>query len=190
MTVFYRIVSIFSVALKRMFSQRGLALATSLGLIVAVALTMSVPLYADAVYNRVLQKQLTQKAGQATGRPPFAFMFSYVGDWAAPVAGQDTRAIDDYMSRSAARELALPLKVLVRYFETDTLKLFAPEAVGYNAVDKPLEWVKLAFATDFEKHITLQEGRFPNANSGREGMLEVLMSEPLARKLGAQVGED
>ena len=46
------------VAIKRLFSQRGLALATTLGLVAAVALVMSVPTYADAVYYRMLRAGL------------------------------------------------------------------------------------------------------------------------------------
>ena len=50
--------------------------ATSLGLVTAVALTMSVPLYADAVYYRVLREELSGATteGGAVTRPPFAFI--------------------------------------------------------------------------------------------------------------------
>ena len=40
---------LLSVAARRLLAQRGLALATLLGLVAAVALTISIPLYADAV---------------------------------------------------------------------------------------------------------------------------------------------
>ena len=73
--------AIFTVATRRLLSQRGLALATALGLITSVALVMSVPLYTDAVYYRILKQELSQVSEEGTTlyRPPFAFMFRYVG---------------------------------------------------------------------------------------------------------------
>ena len=65
MNVLLRIWAIFVVAAKRLFSQRWLALATALGLVTAVALTMGTPLYADAVYYRVLREQLSGGEGEA-----------------------------------------------------------------------------------------------------------------------------
>ncbi|NLF01064.1 MAG: hypothetical protein GX601_08825, partial [Anaerolineales bacterium] len=78
MNVILRVWAIFVVAAKRLLSQKWLALATIVGLIASVALTMSVPLYADAVYYRVLQEELTggdvDEAGAAKRfYPPFAF---------------------------------------------------------------------------------------------------------------------
>ena len=58
MDVLLRAWAIFVVAAKRLFSQSWLALATVLGLVTSVALTMSIPLYADAVYYRVLREEL------------------------------------------------------------------------------------------------------------------------------------
>ena len=72
--------AIFSVATRRLLSQRGLALATALGLVASVAIVMSIPLYTDAVYYRILQDELTEPTAEGElKRPPFAFMFRYVG---------------------------------------------------------------------------------------------------------------
>ncbi|MCB0065116.1 MAG: hypothetical protein KDE19_23495, partial [Caldilineaceae bacterium] len=54
-----RSLSIFAVAVRRLFSQRGLALATAVGLVASIALVMSVPLYTDAVYYSILQDELS-----------------------------------------------------------------------------------------------------------------------------------
>lgn len=53
-----RIWAIFIVAIKRILSQFGLAVAAVLGLVIAVALTMSVPMYADGVYYRTFLETL------------------------------------------------------------------------------------------------------------------------------------
>jgi len=49
MTFLFRIFAIFILTFKRLWAQRGLTAATLLGLVIAVALITTVPLYADAV---------------------------------------------------------------------------------------------------------------------------------------------
>ncbi len=194
MSALLRAWAIFVVATKRLLSQRGLALATSLGLVVAVALTMSVPLYADAVYYRVLQEELstvdTAAGPQPATRPPFGFMFRYVGAWNGAVEWADVEKVDSYLSERVAYDLALPRKFLVRHFKTDNFQLFPVADIAYADVKEPLAWVNFGFMTDIEKHITLLEGSFPAvAAPTADSTVDVLISEPMATELGLQVGE-
>ena len=62
------------VAAKRLWRHRLLMLCLLVGLIVAVGLLSSIPLYADAVHNRLLQGELTEAGAY---RPPFSFLFPY-----------------------------------------------------------------------------------------------------------------
>ena len=57
-----------------------------LGLVAAVGLLSSIPLFADAAQNRLLQGELENadsayetEAGAA--RPPFSFLWRYIGAW-------------------------------------------------------------------------------------------------------------
>ena len=52
--------AIIVVAIKRIFAQQWLALALVMGLVSSIVLVMSIPLYADAVYYRLLQEELTE----------------------------------------------------------------------------------------------------------------------------------
>jgi putative ABC transport system permease protein len=80
MNFLLRIWATFLIAVRRILAQRWLALATVLGLIAAITLIMSIPLYADAVYYRVLQEELT-KAGQGVkdDSRAFTFLFRNIG---------------------------------------------------------------------------------------------------------------
>jgi putative ABC transport system permease protein len=190
MSALLRIEAVFVVAVKRLFSQRGLALAIMLGLVTAVALTMSIPLYTDAVYNRVLLEEVSAQEKTAR-RPPFAFMFSYIGAWSKPVTWEKVQAVDQYLSTETSQALGLPRKLLVRHFTTDNFKLFPQSNTAYASTKDPLAWVNFAFTQDLEKHITLVEGRFPSvAPASPESPVEALMSESLALTLGARAGED
>lgn len=188
MSVVRRAWSILIVAAKRILSQRWLALATALGLVAAVALTVSVPLYADAVYYRVFRQKLV--TGRSGNRPPFALMFRYIGAWAGSVEWEDAQPVDEYLSERAVPALGLPRRFMVRYLETDNFKLFPREEAAYADVKDPLTWVDLAFGSDMRDHITIVEGSFPAAAApSSDSTVEVLASEALATELGLQVGE-
>jgi len=190
MNVLLRTWAVFTVAAKRLVAQRWLALATMLGLITSVALTLSVPLYADAVYYRVLREELSGGSEATRSHPPFAFMFRYLGAWSDPVDWEDLQQVDTYLSGPASSDLGLPQKYLVRYVKTDTFRLFPQEDVAYTDIRDPLTWISLAFVSGLENHITMLEGSFPTvAAPAQDSTVEVLVSDALALELGLQVGE-
>src|SRR6185436_7349932 len=148
MSALFRVWAICVVATKRLLSQRGLALATVLGLVASVALTMSVPLYADAVYYRVLSGNLglNPSKEQKTGTPPpFTFLFRYLGSWDGSIQLENTEAVNAYLTGPAAAGLGLPEKFLIRHFKTDTFQLFPQGTINYTDVrNRPLGWVSFA----------------------------------------------
>ncbi len=193
MGVLLRTWAIVVVAAKRLLSQRGLAFATALGLVAAVALTMSIPLYADAVYYRTLREELsggTKTEGGYVSRPPFAFMFRYLGAWHGAVQWEDVQAVDQYLTNTAGPALGLPQKFIVRHFKTNNFRLFPQEDIAYADTKQPLAWVSFAFISDLENHITLLEGEFPKvAEPSSDSTVDVLVSEARALELGLQIGE-
>lgn len=187
-----RSLAIFAVATRRLLSQRGLALATAVGLIASIALVMSVPLYTDAVYYRILQEELTQTSDDAASlnRPPFAFMFRYVGSLYGMKEWDDITQVDEYLTKQGVEALALPHKMTVRYAKTDNFRLFPTADVAYADVKDPLAWVNFAFVSDFEQHTTLLEGTYPTpATANLEDPVEVAINDAMADELGLQVGE-
>ena len=190
-----RTLAIFVVATRRLLSQRGLALATALGLIVSVAIVMSIPLYTDAVYYQILQDELLEASEESSlKRPPFAFMFRYVGSLYGAKEWEDVVPVDSYLTNNAVLDLRLPHDQTVRYARTDNFRLFPANQSSYSDKTDPLEWVSFAFATDFADHITLLEGQFPApaapfSNDSADSPIEVLVAESLADNLGIQVGE-
>ena len=195
MRVLLRAWSIFLVAAKRLFSQKGLAIATLMGLIVSIALTMSIPLYADAVYFSILREELhdisaAATTGRLTDRSPFTFMFRYIGAWHGPVEAEDLQNIDEYLSGPVVPALGLPQQHYARYFKTDNFRLFPATETNYSDSTDPLSWVSFGFITNLEDQITITEGTFPApAEPAADSTIDVLISDDLATELGLQVGE-
>jgi putative ABC transport system permease protein len=184
--------AIFAVAIRRLLSQRGLALATAAGLVVSIALVMSVPLYTDAVYYEVLKTELSQGQDESAGlrRPPFAFMFRYVGSLYGLKELDDIEAVDSYLTGEGTAALGLPHLFTVRYAKTDNFRLFPTDQVAYADVRDPLAWVNFAFVSDMEEHVTFLEGGMPAvASADPSDPLEVAVTEAMADQLGLQIGE-
>ncbi|MFQ5814349.1 MAG: FtsX-like permease family protein, partial [Anaerolineae bacterium] len=187
MNLLLNLLSILLIAAKRLWANKGLTLSLLLGWTAAVGLSLSVPLYADAVNHRLLREELETTR---EGTPPFAFRFRYVGAWHGAVDWEDVQQADAYLRGPVAADIGLPLESVVRYFKTDNFRLFPTSETAYADVRDPLEWVSVGFLTDLTEHITLLEGAFPAPPSLTNQATEVLLHHKLADELGLQVGEE
>ncbi len=179
-----QILSLFTLAARRLWSQALLMACLMVGLVAAVGILSAVPLYADATQNRLLQGELTESG---SFRPPFAFMWRYIGAWNGDITVDAYRPANAYLSEQAADVIGLPLQQIVRHVSTLKLRLFPGTQTGF-AGGEPLMWANLGFLTEIEAHVRLQEGSFPT--TAVDGRLPVLVSQATADRLGLQVGED
>ncbi len=192
MNFLLRVWATFRIAVRRILAQRWLAFATVLGLIAAITLIMSIPLYADAVYYRVLQEQLVQ-AGQGVkdDSRAFTFLFRNIGSIYGVKDWEEIEPVDQYLSDAAVQQLGLPVQRVIRYVKTDNFRLFpADTSQSYASTQDPLEWVSFGALQDFDLHVTWLEGHAPVAASADPSdAIEVAVTAPLAEQLGIQVGE-
>jgi putative ABC transport system permease protein len=190
MGVLLRSWSIIAIAIKRLLSQRGLVLAATLGLAAAISLTLSIPLYADAIYYRIFERQVTGSVDdeQANQRPAFSFVFHYNGGWYGNKQWEDVQPADEYFTNRAGQILGLPEKYYVRYFRTEPYALFPLGETNFSDENARLALPSFAFMSGIQDHITILEGSFP-ADASQDGPVDVLVSEEFATELGIQVGE-
>lgn len=182
--------SVFLVAAKRLWNNKGLTACSILGLTIAVALISSIPLYTDAANFKVLKEQLAQDQSDAQRtRPPFAFMYRYIGAWHGPVEIEDYDPVDQYMTQSVPGTIGLPKEIEVRYVKTDNFSLFPASEAAYIGLREPLGWVNLGFVSGLEEHVNIVEGSLPSATQSDPEVIDVLVSQAFAEEVGIQVGE-
>ncbi len=186
------LLSLLSLAARRLWNQRLLMLCLLLGLVAAVGLLSSIPLYADAAQNRLLQGELqsTDTASEteaAMARPPFSFLWRYIGAWHGNVTWDNYGPVDAYLREQSPAIVDLPLETQVRHVATDKMRLFPSEDAAF-VPDEPLLWVSIGFVSGLEAHIQLVEGDFPGQASAGEPV-EILVSRKTVDLLGLQVGE-
>ncbi|MBI2938923.1 MAG: ABC transporter permease [Chloroflexi bacterium] len=193
--------SILIMAARRLGSEPGLMACLALGLFVAVALAMSIPLYADGVQQRLLTNSLSETIlledeGRTHKRPPFAFLFRGGGGWSRVVERKEYEAANQFFAERAAALLGLPVQLRVRYVRTEDLALHPTEGSAYQDPGQSLGRVSLGFVDGLAEHVRLVEGSFPGPHDlpGGEGAgdgdsVEVLVSEAKANAIGLMVGE-
>ncbi len=191
MRLIMRIWAIFAVAAKRLLAQRWLALATALGLVMSVALGLSIPLYADAVYYRVLRQEIWGALNvEDSSDLPLVLTFLFTGGRNTSLEWEQARPVDDFLSQRAASVLQLPVRQFVSHFRTNNFGLYAGEDGAYAASEGPMSWVSFGMADGYEKYVTVVEGTMPTvASADQNSPVEVLVSEELASILGLQVGD-
>jgi putative ABC transport system permease protein len=187
-----QILSLLTLAARRLWNQRLLMLCLLLGLVAAVGLLSSIPLYADAAQNKLLQGELespdsASEAEAARSREPFSFLWRYIGAWHGNVAWQEYEPVDEYLTEQATVIVDLPFEAQVRHVATDKMRLFPSKDAAFIP-DEPLLWASLGFASGLEGQIQLVEGDLPGEAAPDEPV-EVLVSRKTADTLGFQVGE-
>ena len=131
MNVLFRTGAIFVVALKRLFAERRLALLTVAGLTVAVAIALSVPLYADARLRAHSQRGAARKDARRRSRGRRSLScFASLASGTGPPKWDNIQAADSYLSKQAAARLGLPPKQSVRYLATGYLGLFPSQTAS------------------------------------------------------------
>jgi len=188
MKLLRNLLSIFVLAARRLWSNLGLMIGTALGLIVAVSLAMSIPLYADGVNYRLLRKALSEKE-QGRKRPPFAFMFRYVGAWHGAVEWKEYQAADRFFEVQCRALIGIPLEFAVRHVKTDNFRLYPADASSYEDPKQAMDWVSLGFVNGLTEHVKLVDGVAPTAQQAGDEPLDVLVQEDKANEFGLQVGE-
>ena len=180
------ILSDLSFILKRLWRQKGLVACVALGLMAATALAVTIPLYADAANYNLLSTALATSAVQSH-RPPFSFVFNYVGSWHNPITVAQYTPANQYMETGLQGAIGLPLETLTRLVSTDNLQLY-PNQTPINRSQR-LDLVKLTFLSGVFDQVSLVEGRLPQPAGGAKGSpIEALVSLQEANDLGLKTG--
>ena len=193
-TLAYQISGLTGLALRRIIHQGGLYSALLFGWIMAIALMAAVPMYTDAVNQRLLRDELNLET--STRRPAFGFLFlsTDTASGSTQLGGDVSRQsgynmVAPYFENSLAATLQLPVIAQMHYVQSDLLQLFPTGSGPYGKGELSLGKINLGFIDDLEFHSTLIAGSMPNAPAEATEPVEVLIHQNWANQTGMQVGE-
>jgi len=185
------------IAFKRLLTQRFLSLASVAGLMIASGFILSVPLYADATYFRLLREELlVGREFELTQKPvdyaPLSFVFEQKASGRNSPQWGKVVEVDEYLTGSALRTIDLPILQLVRRFRTDGYFMYPPRDPNNPGTQYSLTTANFAFITPMEETLIVVNGTLPRpfVSLLSEGdALEAMASESLANEFGVQVGD-
>ena len=183
----YQLLSLSYLAIKRIWNHMLLMVCLCLGITVAVGIVSAIPLFTDATQNRLLQGELIDESSY---RPPFAFLWRYVGAWNGNIDRATYEQVNQYLSEQAADEIGLPAREIVRHGASDNMRLFAASGTSDFNENTPLIWTSLAFLSNIEDQVRLVDGAYPTEGADLNGHVPILVSQTMADQLGAQIGEE
>ena len=186
------------IAFKRLLTQRFLSLASIVGLMIASGFILSVPLYADATYFRLLREELlagheTDLTQKPVDYAPLAFVFEQKAAGKNSPQWKNVEKVDDYLSNAALRTLELPVLQVVRRFRTDGYPMYPPRDINNPGTQYQLTTANFAFITPMEKTVMVVNGTTPTpfVSLLREGdAIEAMANESLANEFGVQIGDE
>ena len=182
----YRFRTNAKITLKRLWAQRGLTAALVLGLSVAVALIMVVPLFADAINFHLLETRLSQ-AEEGQDRPPFSYLYLYQGAWSGLSEWESVQPVINYIDNSAVDTLGIPADEIVHYVQTDAFRLF-PNDGSETGTGTEITSIRYAWLSNLQNHINIVEGEWPSTADSEP--YEVLISTRFAEEHGLTVGSE
>jgi putative ABC transport system permease protein len=185
------------IAFKRLWTQRFLSLASIAGLMIASGFILSVPLYADATYFRLLREELLAgRESDLIQKPvayaPLSFVFEQKAAGRNSPQWKNVEEVDRYLSNEALRTIDLPILQFVRRFRTDGYSMFPPRDPNNPGTQYPLTSANFAFITPMEETVIIVNGAPPQpfVSLLREGgAIEAMVNESLANEFGVQVGD-
>ncbi len=172
------LLSFIKIIFRRALAQPFLVFVIWLGFTVAIALTVSIPVYAEAAGYRMLITAISENQQPGTRLPPFALIYKFGSASTRPVTYEQWTQADNAMANLSAYGIDLPKPPTVRYAASEKLEIRFPDT---KPTTPSVTRARIGFLSDIESHIRLIDGRMPTVWTG-SGPIEVLVAESLANK--------
>lgn len=169
----FRWFDLLAFTVERMRQHRLLILWVTVGLTMAVTLTLSLSLYVDAVYSELLESRLEN--------PPYAVRYRYLGAWNGNITQQDVEAIHANVDNVFIPTMGLPIKKTVHYVRGGTWSPRVNDSF-------PMGNVGIGSVMGIEEQVEFVAGGWFDA-IGSDETIPVIASEALLYSRGIQVGD-
>jgi putative ABC transport system permease protein len=184
-----RLMALLVMILRKMTKNKWLELSLLMGLTLSVALMSSIPIYTDAILQRMLMKDL-EKLQLDTRQYPGTFWTSALlgdGELKPELTAETIHATDQFMENRALPAFTLPVQAYVVERATDKYN-FIP--VRSDVVNPNVNRVaRVGAISELAANIKLKQGRLP-ANERVEGIYEVLVVEEALTKLNLELDQE
>ena len=184
------LIGMISLAAHRLRSRLALTLLSLAGVVLAVGLVSSVPVFAQAVSYLVLENELSD-TGYNKNQPPLMVRISYEKR-VQPFTLAQARDMEQRLGKIIADKTGVRATQSTLIVESPTLFLRStPESAQYDPSDAKLVFrgFTLDVLSDVDRYIRILEGQ-TMAGAPRGARLPVWVHQDLSNEMGLQVGEN
>lgn len=161
---------------RRLLSQPALMLTVWAGVVLAVAIVVSIPVYAESAGYRILLTALNEDQQSRTDNlSPFSMIYRYGGASTSAVTWSQYKQADDLAS-TLTKELGLPDTRNVRYAGTEKFRVMFADGQGKEVI-----FARLAFMSGLREQARIINGEWPRTWTG-QGPIDVLIADTTATK--------
>jgi putative ABC transport system permease protein len=164
---------------RKMMKNKWLELSLLTGLTLSVALAASIPIYTEAILQKMLIRDLEQKQKDSNWYPGGHFANILISDQSL------VKTTDDFLLEEAFPSFGISLQSHVKERRTP-LYNFVPADPGVDATVNRVS--DIAAVSELEDHIRLLDGHLPSSTSVN-GVYEALVVEGALTKLHLTVGQ-
>jgi putative ABC transport system permease protein len=177
------------VALKRLVNRPLLTLLSIAGVVLAVGLVTSIPIFSQAVSFVMLREELAEMAAK-TGRPLFSMRVYVLPSARYELPLEHTKELGRLIEETLVAEVGLPLLTISRHIETTGLIIRTlDKETPYGEPNTFLGETNLAVLPELESRIDILEGESMLDAAPSEGALSVWMHKTLADEMGIRPDE-
>lgn len=169
--------------IRKMWNTRWLTLSAFVGLVVAVAFSTSIPMYADGALKRVVAKTLQEKSD---GMPAGSLVMRYqaAGSDKADVAA--FREADRYIREDVPKTLSLPYTTFAGVMSVRGSQITPAEAS--KADPSKRRQMTVSAMSGLAEHTDMSLGRMP-ADEPKDGVIEAVVYEEAMYRNDLHVGD-
>lgn len=180
--------ALFMMIIRKMIKNKWLELSLVLGLVLSVALISSMPIYTDAILQRMLVKDLEHRQIETEEFSGiYTTSVNLPSGMQLPQRKRLIQLTDEYMADTVSPGLALPQIYYVRERATDRY-VFTPS--DPELVDPDVRRIAdIGSLSGLEDIVTLIDGRFP-ASEPVDGVYEAIVLDSALDSLSMMVGHE
>lgn len=168
---------------RKMWNTRWLTFSTWAGLIVAVAFTTSIPMYADGALKRVIASSLQE---ENQGWPAGALLIRYQSIGSERPDVEDVKELDSFIENRVSESIGFPYYDYVRTYSIRTANVSPenPELVDASISRR----MSVASQSGLEDHIELVNGKM-YSDTVQDGYIEAIVLEDSMYRNYYRVGD-
>ena len=179
----------FFVAMKRLVNRPLLTLLSIAGVILAVGLVTSIPIFSQSVSFVMLNEELSEMSAK-TGRPLFSMRVYVLPSARYKLPLDHTKELADLIEETLVTEVNLPLLTMNRHIETTGVILRTrDEETPYGEPNTFLGETNLAVLPGVSSRMTIFDGKSMDEATATDGELNVWMHKTVADEMGVHVDE-